>query len=517
MPQSRPSTNGACAPPIPDQEFLPFPDAERCSYRRLSVNAAWTVRRATGQHDVARTLLDDLLTELQQRRAPTMPDLDAVDARLILPNVEQRLQGIPERSDIAVGEMRDRLGFLRDLASRRPTKIVRLTREIVATAVSDAIAPLRAALVAQLHEAPFTCIEVIAAVQHALRDLSFPVPDFSSQKRLMAGVRALETIERATTISPKVRDVLLTALRKRCETEFQSALSAIELDYLCESLRQAIAELHPLLDELRSAQGTFRRNVEAIRQQLEEQRIAARQRGTYGRSGVLLELESPEHDQLLAGVRDRHHCEDRAALTALFTDRLQQRWNDTAQRRYPFIQTPATLVDLLTKMPARAAAHGVLDIVAEMIGDIHTVYTAVQTLGVRHVAQELFERSDPLTHLTSRDHVALNVETHRDVLVRLPLPRGADDAQIAEELREGFRELHQTVQFVDDAVDAEITVVRTLVGFPIAIEGGNEGLLIDYAAAARQGHRPHLFGILPNAPDGQAIPELLALAHHRNH
>jgi hypothetical protein len=119
-----------------------------------------------------------------------------------------------------------------------------------------------------------------------------------------------------------------------------------------------------------------------------------------------------------------------------------------------------------------------------------------------------------LCGLTSRDHIRLNVEPHRDVLVRLPRPRGAEDGEIAEQLREGFRELDPICQFLEDPLESEISVVRTLVGFPIGIEATNAALLQDYAASAAQGHRPHLFGLLPDSPDGRHLPQLLALAQH---
>ena len=110
---------------------------------------------------------------------------------------------------------------------------------------------------------------------------------------------------------------------------------------------------------------------------------------------------------------------------------------------------------------------------------------------------ELYDRAGPLCHLDSRDHVRLNVETHRDLIVRLPHPRGADDAEIAEQLRAAFREFQPACQFLEDPSDIEITVVRTLVGFPIGIEATNFTLLIDYADSAAQGHHPHLFGLVP--------------------
>jgi hypothetical protein len=159
-------------------------------------------------------------------------------------------------------------------------------------------------------------------------------------------------------------------------------------------------------------------------------------------------------------------------------------------------------------------AAGVASVITGMLGDLHTVFTAVRAFGVALAAQELFDRAAPLCGLSSRDHIRLNVEPHRDLLVRMPQPRGAEDGEIAEQLCAAFRELDPVCRFIEDPSESEISAVRTLVGFPIGIEETNATLLHDYAESAKQGHRPHLYGLLPESPDGRHLPQLLVLAGH---
>lgn len=514
MPINAPSDNGTRTKPEPRHECLAFADVEQNSYGRASVNSAWTHRRTTGQYDCALILFDQLCSELRSRAPAENIDIDALSCHAIEPIVQQRLQGVPELTENVTDDLSRSQQLLRDLLARKPTKLVRSLREIAAAAVADAISPIRLGLDNVFAQAPYTFADLASELQRTLSDIPISLPDFKPHKRFANAIRALAALARFPSLAGRLRDGIMLTLRKRCEADFQATLEAVVQDYCGSALRDAVTELAPYLAELRQRQAAFRRNVDAAKGHLDEARIAARQRSVHSRSSVLLELETPDSDQLLTGIRDRHRCQDRRELNQLFEEKLIDSLNASARLRHPHVRTPATLADLIVQLPPRETAVGVLDVVAGLIGDVHTIYTAVRTCGVRRVAEELFERAGPLCHLDSRDHIRLNVETHRDLIVRLPRPRGADDAEIAEQLRETFRELQPTCQFLEDPVDAEITAVRTLVGFPIGIEATNLPMLIDYAASKSQGHHPHLFGLLPESPEGEHIPRLLALANH---
>jgi hypothetical protein len=493
-------------------EVLPHPAVDSNSFLRLSLNSAFTFRPAIGQHDLAVTLQDKQLARLKTQTASSSVDLDGVDLQAIQTTVHRQSQGLPELMEVTADDLDQLQRILRDLANRRPTKLVRHLQEFAAAAVEQSITPLRAALDEQFDQAPFQCLHVIEQVDQALRDLHYPVTDFTSQKRFAHGLRAIALIEKAEWLSAKLRASFISSLRKRCFHEFQKAIAALVNEMVAESLRHAVSEFLPFLDELRTNQSVFCRNLEAVRKLLEQERTASRQRNVKSRSSVILEMESPSESQLLAGIRDRHRCADTSALVQLFSEKLHLVLNETARQRYPLIRTPATMTELVVKLPPRETAAGVTEVVADLVGDLHTVYTAVRTFGVQRAARELYDRAAPLCSLSSRDHTQLNVEPHRDLIVRLPRPRGPEDGEIAERTREEFRDLQPACQILEDPLDTEITVVRTLVGFPIGIEATNAALLFDYAESARQGHRPHLVGLLPDSPRGEHLPQLLALA-----
>jgi hypothetical protein len=510
------SQNGSAAKPsaTASRKVLPFLDVNENSFRRLSLNSSWTYRRSIGQYDLALTLFNELIADWQRRTQADPLDLDTLNAQAIFNTVKQRLESISELIDDPIETLDHRQQLLRDLSARKPTKLVRQVREIVAVVVADAIAPLRTALTDNFHQAPFGCLDAINLMHQAIHDWNYPVPDFTPLKRFTNGLRALAMIERMTVLSPKLRATLAAKLRKRCAAEFHAAVGAVVLDIVLLQLRTGLTEFLPQLDEVRANQAAFRRNVAGVRQLLDEDRTAARKRSVQSRSSVLLEMETPDEAQLLVGIRDRHRCADRPALLQLFAEKLHLVLNETARQRHPFIHTPAMHTELLTRLPQRAVASGVTEVVANLLGDLHTVFTAVKSFGVRRAARELFERAAPLCSLSSRDHVNLNVEIHRDLIVRLPEARGPDDGEIAEQLRVAFRELQPTCHFIEDRSETEVSAVRSIVGYPIGIDASNAALLYDYAESAGQGHRPHLFGFLPDSPDGKPLPQLIALAQH---
>ncbi|MGA2797917.1 MAG: hypothetical protein ABSE63_10080 [Thermoguttaceae bacterium] len=509
-----PNSNGRKHHTSAEPDVLSFLDVNHNSYRRNSVNSSWTYRRTTGKCDLAITFWNDCLKDWR-RSKPDSFDVDALNTEAILRIVEQRLQSLAEINEANEGNLDQQQQLLRDLAARKPTKNVHYILETIAGEIDHAVAPLRAKLQDLVNRSPFTCLEVIDTVQQTLRDLQYPVLDFTPQKRFINGIRVLPAIAHAKGLPAKVRERLTAALRKQCVSEFHLAFSALAMDCVIERHRQAVAELMPFLEELRGQQATFRRNAAAVQKQLDEQRSIAKKRSVKSRSSVILEIETPDPVQLLAGIRDSHRCADHGALVLLFADKLHLMLNETARQRHPLIRTPAALTELVTKLPYAAVAAGVTDTIDHLLGDLHTVYTAVRSFGVSRTAQELYDRAAPLCGLSSRDHIRLNVETHRDVIIRLPQPRGPEDGEIAEQLREAFRELHPVCQFIEDPLESEISVVRTLVAFPIGIEATNAALLHDYAESAHQGHHPHLFGLLADSPAGRHLPQLLALAQHK--
>jgi hypothetical protein len=494
-------------------DLLPFLDPDQNSLLRMSLNCALTDQGSAGAQAVAVALLNGLLEEQQTRQLHERLDLDALDAQRLVDAVIQQVHNLPEVQEVLAEGPATGQRLLRDLAARKSLRVVRRIDETVRLATAEPLEVLRTRLHERLQDAPLTCLDGLEEIARLLRDYAFPAPDYASHSRLAAGLRSIDAVERAPGIG-KLKERLAATLARQCEHELEQAFKASALELISGELRKGVAGLLALVDDLRARQMAYRRNTDEVRGTLQRQHAEAKQRTVHARSSVFLELPTPSCEQLLSGIRDNLKCADQAALAAQFQDKLHFALNETARQRRPFITTPATLTDLLIQMPAADVAEGVHEVVADLISGLHSVYTAVRSTGVAVVARELFERAEPLCQLSARTDIRLNVEPHTDLIVRLPVARGPDDAEIQELLRQEFRELHRAPQFVAESLDSEIAVIRTLVGFPIGIESDNESMLVDYAASADQGHHPHLFGILPDAPIGRPLPQLLALARH---
>src|SRR5205807_2465472 len=115
-----------------------------------------------------------------------------------------------------------------------------------------------------------------------------------------------------------------------------------------------------------------------------------------------------------------------------------------------------------------------------------------------------------------RDMARLGISPTRLCIVTLPQPVGPKDFQIRDELRTAFEKIEPTCAFSDAPdCDRTVTVVRLVIGWPIGIEGQNHNLMDHYRRCEDYGHRPHLFGIMPDSPDGQVIDHYKTLESFR--
>jgi len=94
------------------------------------------------------------------------------------------------------------------------------------------------------------------------------------------------------------------------------------------------------------------------------------------------------------------------------------------------------------------------------------------------------------------------------MVARLPQPLGADDQQTYETVRDTFAAFPNCECVDAPPGDREITVVRTILGWPIAIDSNHETLLKYYATAEDVRHLPHLFGVVPGSETGRPIERL---------
>jgi hypothetical protein len=244
----------------PDQgEMLPFLEPDLNSFRRVSINAAWTDRKTTGHQDTGRVLASELLHDLEQRAPTENPDLDALELPRLRTVLQQQLERVSEIGEARSANLAKQAQLLRDLAVRRPVRVTRQLQEIVSETIESAMTPLRQSLQAQLEQSPFTCLTVIDRTELTLREIGLPPPDYSAQRRFYAGMQAIELLSQVSKLPEGLRNLIAESLHKRCKHEWDAALQTVIDVQLAEGLRQAIQELSPVFRELRGSQAQTKR------------------------------------------------------------------------------------------------------------------------------------------------------------------------------------------------------------------------------------------------------------------
>jgi hypothetical protein len=180
------SGNGQRMSHIGREDLLPFLAPDENSFRRLSVNSAWTSRPYDGLHDVTRILFDELIRNIRSRQSADGIDIDTIQAQRLNQIVEQRLQGIPEIAELETADLSIRLQVLRDFHSRRATRLVRIAQQVVSDCITEAANALRTHLQEQFQRAPLSCEAKFDAIAISLKDHSSPTPDSGPWKRFQA-------------------------------------------------------------------------------------------------------------------------------------------------------------------------------------------------------------------------------------------------------------------------------------------------------------------------------------------
>ncbi len=199
-------------------------------------------------------------------------------------------------------------------------------------------------------------------------------------------------------------------------------------------------------------------------------------------------------------------------LVEKLRDQFVKRLADRARQVAPWLDADrAGLVELVLSLPVRDVLAGYVQLVDDSLGAGHTLYELVEQHGVELAARHLYEHAQHCCHLRSRDRDVFNVPTAQMTIVRLPPPIGPHDEPIRLALIEAFQQLDDCSMTEAGHSEQTVTVVRLQIGWPIGIEAANESFVEHYVEAETQGHLPHLIGLVPDAPLGQASPSYVRL------
>lgn len=487
---------------------LPAYDAPDQIMRRGSCNAAMTHLDERALEDLRLTVLT-LLREDLERRTANPVNLDELDPRAVARNATATLLTHPEIAEAPPHALERRIEILRSLFSDRPSKMKREFAEKVRQNVQRILDPCIEQLRCQAESAPYGLSPILSDATASLDGIIYPAPDTKAYPQFRYAVQAKMQIEHdGSSLPQRICVRVIAGLAKHAAEDFDRCLAAFAQQVANDAIRSAVENARPTIEELRRVTAEVRTSYENVARCLEEERTQGYRRHAISESSNLLRLDGPSEQDLLSCLMDKLGSQNRRELATRLIEKLTDRLNGLAKCRYPFIAVPAGTTTLLSRISPSDIAATLRELLRESIGDASSVYAAVRAAGPGHVVRQLYEKSAPLCRLRSRDRAVFKVETAKKMVVRLPLPLGAEDHQTHQDLRDAFGRIPNTECVEAPPGEREITVVRTILGYPYAIDSNSETLLTYYATAEDVRHRPHLFGVLPGSETGLPLAEL---------
>jgi hypothetical protein len=498
--------------------YLAMPGVADQRHLRGAINAAYGQLAASGVADAALTLFDRL-AEAWAARAPDAPplaDLDPLQPAALARQARDRLGALAEFIDPGLDPagLRQALAHVVAARGRGVARVAREARAACDRAVQDAFAAAAAALTAAAADAPDRARPLAAQVKRVLQALAFPPADAEPLAAAQKCLKALEQVQaRAAALPPATREFVAARLAAECQAALARALDALAAELAEEEFRRQQARLAALLDELAARGAEFAKRLAAVRAALEARRRQAALDRHVSRASVVLPLPGQDEAEVLTGLVARAHAPDLGALAERLLDGFESRLREQAARLCPHLDPAAApLSELVRGCDPDAAAAVFARLVEDSAGPGHTVYEAVERVGVGTVAEFLYRRAAPTVHLGDRDTEQFRVSPLVLAVVRLPPAVGPRDPAIRDRLREALGRFGPCT-FTDGAAeDRVVTVVRARVGWPIGIESSNRALMERYLKAGSDGHRPHLVGFVPDAPLGQVSPSVADMA-----
>ncbi len=448
--------------------------------------------------------------ELPGREVSETDDLDLSD---LSQRCNQRIAGHSDLTEPTsdLRELNGRLQTLRSLRARKPSKLSRDVATVVDEIVGSVVIRLRLAIDEAAGHTPHRIPELVEQLRATLSQITLPEPNAEPITVFGRIVSALGSLnQRRTAIPRKTLEFVEQRLTERALPEYDRTLSAFAEERITERLKQEIIGLELFLSELLLRSAQFAGNTAAVQNCMEVWRKEALHASNVSRASVILELPGPTEIEITTGLLTRLDCKDKLALAKA----LLAKW-EAALREHALGWLPpsAPFGLLLSHLDAVTVADCFRRVVESSLGEGHSLFEIVERMGLESTAQDLYDRAEHLCQLRSRDIEQYNVNPCSVTIVRFPPPVGPRDAVLRERLAAAFLKLGHCSLVEGSAAERNaITVIRTTVGWPIGIEGGNSGLLQEYAKAGDAGHLPHLIGLVTGTEYGEPIPSYLRLA-----
>lgn len=489
---------------------------EQC-LRRAGINAAYVQVESTGVNDAACRLFARVTDMLLARpiEQGTLPGLDSLHPESLSEKHYAQLAAIPALSDPGLNaENQDaRFRVLRDLRGNVGSD---LARELAARAhaiVHDEAERFCSALQGAYAVAPGAVREAVLGVKSALERMRLPVSNDKALPRWLNLKNIADKLrQRRAVLPPCTVKLLHETIASEVRDLYEVCLRGLALTCIVAAWGEEKSKLLRFLEDLAKRTSDVVAATTSVKKCLEDKRASVTRDQHVSRASVVKPLAGPNEDQVIAGMLAQLHAGDETALARVLLDRFETSLREVCPRICAWIGPTEPFPELLRHILPDTQANEFLVVVAQAMGPGQSLYEVLERDGIDDAVDFLYHRSEPTVDLSGRDMPQLGICPERLCIVTLPTPHGPKDCKIRDDARAAFEKIDPTCTFVDaPATDRSVTVTRLIIGFPIAIEGQTPNLLSHYLEAKKHGHRPHLFGVVPESPDGKAIDQYDAL------
>lgn len=484
---------------------------------RGGVSAAYIQVESTGVQDAACRLFDRIGDVFVGRRIESgaLPGLDPFRPETLAAKVQNQLSAIPALSDPGLNSD-EQDACLKVFLELRGCVGGDLGRDIAAHAravVQQEAELISRGLQAAYGSAPATVHDAVENLKVALNQMRTPDVNDKSLVRWNALKKAQDKFRhRRATLPPSTVKTVQDVIASEIRSLHDQCLRALALTHTLPAWVEEKTKLARFLDELMKRIADLLANVGGVKKSLEMQRITAGQEQYVSRASVVKALPGPTEDQVVAGILVRTRASDEMALARLLLDRFEGQLRDVCRRLCAWIGPDEPLPELLRQISPDLQAEAFSSLVLEAMGPGQSLYEILDREGVQECVEFLFRRSEPTVDLAGRDMPQLGICLEQLCIVTLPSPLGPKDAKLRDDVRAAFEKIEPACTFEDaPSTDQSVTCVRIVLGWPIGLEAQNGSLLNHYQEAQKHGHRPHVFGLLPESPRGQAIDEYQVL------
>lgn len=487
--------------------------------RRGSISAAYLQIASTGTIDATCRLFGVVQHDIVGRpiEPGTIPVLDSIQPEVLAEKLQPQLAALQKLRDPGLDpeQQHNALAVVQQLHAGLPTDLSRDVTTRAKAVVSTEMEYVRSGLRSVYGAAPCAIQELAMTIRETLDRTRPPDANWKSVIRWGDLKRIGDKLQqRRSVLPPSTLKMLQEALTSEGRDLYQQSLAVLAAEKTVAAWQTGKTEFLAFLNDLSKWSMEVVAALSAVKKCLEAMRASIASDQQVSRASVVKALPGPTADQVIAGMLTQLQAADEADLARIVLASWEARLRAVCPKVCAWVDRNAPLPDLLRGIPPEVQAQEFHTIVEESRGPGQSLYEILKREGIKENAEFLYSRSEPTVHLSGRDMAQLGLSPQRFCIVTLPKPSGPQDGVIRDQLMVMFEKINPDTTFADaPPSDRTVTVIRLLDGFVIGIEGQNRNLLNHYLYAAAQGHRPHLFDLIPDSPDGKALDDYLALDH----